>query len=150
MMGAIKGKNTQPEIMLRKYLHAHGFRFRIHARTLPGSPDLVLPKYKLVIFVHGCFWHRHQGCKLAYMPASNSKTWGEKFAATRHRDQKHIATLLHEGWRVFIVWECGLTKSKSQPDLSWLPNKIVDLNVRFLDWPVMLTNECEYQDAEKI
>lgn len=108
MMSAIKGKDTRPELTVRRLLHSAGFRYRLHRRDLPGKPDLVLPKYNLVIFVHGCFWHQHPGCHYAYTPASNSEKWKQKLEGNRERDRKQQQKLLDMGWRVLVIWECGL------------------------------------------
>lgn len=135
MMAAIRGKNTQPEMLLRRFLHANGFRYRLHVRTLPGSPDIVLPKYCLVIFVHGCFWHQHCGCKYAAKPDERSQKWEEKFTGTLERDRRHILQLQEAGWRVFTLWECGLSKAKPRLSLEWLPEMIKNCDVRFFDWP---------------
>lgn len=106
MMSGIRGKNTKPELALRKGLHALGFRFRIHAR-LPGRPDLVFPKWRAVMFVHGCFWHSHH-CHLFKWPKSRDEFWRKKISGNAVRDQENIAKLLEAGWRVGIVWECAL------------------------------------------
>lgn len=108
MMAGIRGKDTKPELLLRRALHGKGLRFRLHDRRLPGRPDIVLPKYKAAIFVHGCFWHRHTGCPYCYMPSSNTEFWKMKFAGTIDRDARHIAALREQGWRVAVVWECAL------------------------------------------
>ena len=108
MMSGIRSKDTQPEMIVRKYLHSQGFRYRLHARKLPGSPDLVLPMYKVAIFVHGCFWHRHQGCRYATTPASNAERWKLKFDANTERDARKANMLRDAGWRVITVWECEL------------------------------------------
>jgi DNA mismatch endonuclease (patch repair protein) len=108
VMAKVKGRNTRPEKALRSLLFRHGFRFRLHQAGLPGTPDIVLPRYKTIIFVHGCFWHRHPGCKRASMPASNAGYWGRKFERTVARDATNKAILEHMGWRVIIVWECEL------------------------------------------
>jgi DNA mismatch endonuclease, patch repair protein len=105
-MSRIKGKNTRPEILVRSLLHRLGYRFRLHRKNLPGKPDIVLPKYKTVIFVHGCFWHRHENCKYAYSPKSRVDFWKEKFAGTVKRDKQHIKQLNEMGWRVEVIWEC--------------------------------------------
>lgn len=107
-MSMVRSANTKPEKQLRALLHAAGYRFRIHVRKLPGSPDIVLPKYKTAIFVHGCFWHRHDGCKYAYKPKSRLDFWEEKFKATVERDLKKSDELRSAGWRVIVVWECEL------------------------------------------
>lgn len=108
MMKGIRSKDTQPEITVRKYLHAQGFRYRLHSRKLPGSPDLVLPRYRVAIFVHGCFWHRHRGCKYATTPSSNAERWKLKFDANTERDARKEAMLRAAGWKVLVVWECEL------------------------------------------
>jgi len=106
MMSGIRSKNTKPEILVRRFLHRHGLRFRLHHPDLPGKPDLVLPKYKAAVFVHGCFWHQHPGCRFAYTPKSNVEKWKAKFQANRARDERTLEALLEYGWRVFTVWEC--------------------------------------------
>lgn len=108
MMAGIGGRNTRPELALRSALHARGFRFRLHARDLPGKPDIVLPRYRAVIFVHGCFWHRHADCRYATTPATRPEFWQDKFAGNVRRDAAAVAELRHRRWRVAIVWECGL------------------------------------------
>ena len=113
MMSGIKGKDTKPELQVRKYLHSRGLRFRLHVKDLPGKPDLVFPKYKTVVFVHGCFWHQHTGCKYATMPSSRVNFWTNKLSENVMRDSYQIAALEGLGWRVFVVWECELpVKSK--------------------------------------
>lgn len=110
-MSRIRGKNTRPEMALRKVLHRLGFRYKLHSLDLPGKPDLVLPRYKAVVFVHGCFWHRHAGCAIATNPKSNSLFWEQKFERNVSRDAL-VATQLRElGWRVFIAWECELAST---------------------------------------
>jgi DNA mismatch endonuclease, patch repair protein len=109
-MSRIRGKDTEPELVLRRALHAEGFRFRLHRRDLPGRPDLVLPKHKAVIFVHGCFWHAHDGCVYATMPATRAEFWRAKFYANRQRDAAQTEHLFSAGWRVLTVWECALRR----------------------------------------
>lgn len=106
MMSGIKGKNTGPEMMVRRYLHRRGFRYRLHVKGLPGTPDLVLPRYRAIIFVHGCFWHQHQGCIYATTPKTRKEFWLEKLAANRCRDLANETRLGALGWRVFTIWEC--------------------------------------------
>jgi len=110
-MSRVKGKDTKPEIMLRSMLHKSGFRFRLHDKRLPGKPDIVLPRYNAVIFVNGCFWHRHKNCKYAYTPKSRKDFWGKKFSDTVIRDAKKKKQLVEAGWKVIVVWECELKKS---------------------------------------
>ena len=109
-MSAIKSKNTKPEITVRKLLHSMGYRFRLHKKDLPGSPDIVLPKYKTVIFVHGCFWHRHQNCKYASNPKTRREFWEKKFKENIERDKKNQEKLKNLGWKTKIVWECEIKK----------------------------------------
>lgn len=112
-MSRIRNKDTRPEKCLRSLLHQAGFRFRLHVSNLPGKPDLVLPRYKTVIFVHGCYWHRHSGCKNATTPSTRTDFWVAKFQGTVKRDQEVADKLINQGWRVIIVWECEL---KNNPD----------------------------------
>lgn len=112
MMSGIKGKDTKPELVVRRFLHAHGYRFRLHRRDLPGRPDIVLPRLKVCIFVHGCFWHCHIGCKYAVLPKTRVDFWAEKLEANVGRDRKAMQELGSNGWCVFIVWECELKKSE--------------------------------------
>tara|TARA_R110002124_G_scaffold60097_4_gene165066 strand:+ start:313 stop:753 length:441 start_codon:yes stop_codon:yes gene_type:complete len=107
IMSKIAGKNTKPEILVRSLLHSMGFRFRLHRKDLPGKPDICLPKYKTVIFVNGCYWHRHKLCKKGQsFPASNKEFWKDKFSRTKKRDKKNHKKACEMGWRVIIVWEC--------------------------------------------
>ncbi|MBS1519875.1 MAG: DNA mismatch endonuclease Vsr [Bacteroidetes bacterium] len=125
VMSRIRSKNTKPEIDLRSYLHAAGFRFRIHRKDLPGKPDIVLPKYKTVIFVHGCFWHYHADCNEGRIPSSNSKFWQTKLSKTIERDLSHQAALTAAGWQVIIIWECELEgKQRLEQTLRSLIDKI--------------------------
>lgn len=107
MMAGIRGKNTKPELAVRSALHRRGFRFRVHCKKLPGKPDLVFPKYRAVIFVHGCFWHGH-GCHLFKWPKTRSEFWQQKIQSNIDRDRKQRQALLSSGWRVAIIWECVL------------------------------------------
>ena len=106
MMSRIRGKGTKPELLVRSAAHRLGFRFRLHVRKLPGSPDLVFPRKKIALFVHGCFWHRHQGCRYCYVPKSNIQFWREKFKMNVLRDRRVRTGLEEMGWRVAIIWEC--------------------------------------------
>lgn len=106
IMGRIKGKDTKPELLVRSMIHKMGFRFRLHRRELPGVPDLVLAKYKKVIFVHGCFWHGHEGCRRSAMPTSNVAFWRKKLEANIERDKNNIKKLEELGWEPLIIWEC--------------------------------------------
>lgn len=128
MMSGIQSKNTKPEMVVRRYLHAQGFRYRLHTRQLPGSPDLVLRKYRVVIFVHGCFWHRHVGCRFATKPASNAERWKTKFQSNLERDARNVAALQATGWRVLVVWECEL-KREPLDRLQLLASEITQQNI---------------------
>ncbi|WP_297730310.1 very short patch repair endonuclease [uncultured Maricaulis sp.] len=108
MMAGIGGKDTKPELVLRRALHARGLRYRLHTKNLPGKPDIVLPKHKAVIFVHGCFWHRHPGCRYATTPATRAEFWAEKFRGNVERDARILADVRSAGWRTAVVWECAL------------------------------------------
>ncbi|UGB37235.1 very short patch repair endonuclease [Frateuria soli] len=110
MMSGIRGKNTRPELAVRSFLHRAGLRFRLHAK-LPGKPDLVFPKYRTVVFVHGCFWHRHEDCPYATTPASNPVFWQEKFNSNVRRDKKVRQQLEALGWRVLVIWGCQLDEA---------------------------------------
>ena len=107
-MATIRSRNTRPEMALRRALYRLGFRYRLHDRKLPGHPDLVLPKYRAVIFVHGCFWHRHSGCRYATNPATNTEFWERKFRENVERDERNIGKLRGQGWRIAVIWECAL------------------------------------------
>ncbi len=115
-MSRIRGKNTKPEILVRKGLHARGFRFRLHNKKLPGCPDIVLPKYGVAIMVNGCFWHGHKGCRYATRPKSNVVFWDAKIARNKHRDEVTAAHLEALGWTVITIWECELRTSSLLDD----------------------------------
>ena len=135
MMAAIRGKNTKPEIAIRRLLHALGLRFRIHRRDLPGNPDIVLPKHRLAILVHGCFWHQHPGCEYAVLPKSNIPFWSAKLAANTKRDQVALSELRDSGWRTLIVWECSLKRKTVENTLKARLNRIVNSNVKAAEIP---------------
>lgn len=118
MMSGIRGRDTGPEMRVRRVLHGLGYRFRLHRQDLPGTPDLVLPKHKAAVFVHGCFWHFHEGCRLAKMPSSRKEFWEPKLLGNRERDAAAIAALRKAGWRVLLVWECFLRETKNDAALS--------------------------------
>jgi DNA mismatch endonuclease (patch repair protein) len=109
MMSGIRGKDTKPELLVRRFLHRRGLRYRLHGRALPGRPDLVLARFRTVIFVNGCFWHSHQGCRYAYRPKANGQFWKEKLARTTARDAEAIGALVARRWQVLTVWECELS-----------------------------------------
>lgn len=125
-MSAIKGKNTKPEIQIRKLLHSKGFRYRLHVKKLPGKPDIVLPKYKVVIQINGCFWHKHD-CHLFKWPSTRTEFWKDKITKNAKNDRKNIFSLQYQGWRVLTIWECALKgKKKIQPD------ELVKLIINFI------------------
>jgi len=134
MMSNIRGKDTRPELLLRRELHRLGFRFRNHATSLPGKPDFILPKYRAAVFVHGCFWHRHVGCRLASTPATRPDFWNAKFEANIDRDARARDALLRSAWRVATIWECGLRKAKDVSAAAeivarWLPSELDTLEI---------------------
>lgn len=107
-MSRVKSKNTKPELMIRSILHKEGYRFRVHRKDLPGKPDIVLPRYKTVIFVHGCFWHQHEGCPDSKRPSTNIEFWNSKLNENIARDKKNKIKLRELGWEVFVIWECEI------------------------------------------
>lgn len=111
-MARIRSKNSAPELRLRRLIHGMGFRYRLHVRDLPGTPDLVFPARRAVIFMHGCFWHRHAGCALGRLPKSRVDFWKEKLEANKSRDKSHRRKLMRLGWRVLVVWECQMKDEK--------------------------------------
>lgn len=123
-MSHIRGKNTKPEELVRKYLFAQGFRYRKNDTRLPGKPDIVLPKYKTVIFVNGCFWHGHEGCRYFVWPKSNSEFWQKKISGNIERDTKNCRLLAELGWKVIVVWECELRHSTAENTLNALVRNI--------------------------
>ncbi len=133
MMASIQAKNTKPELKLRKILHAAGYRYRLHHQSLPGKPDIVMPKHRLCIFIQGCFWHRHQGCKYTTFPKTRVEFWEKKFDDNVRRDCRNIDSLIQQGWRVFEIWECGIKHRDHEFE------KIFDLisnrSVRHFIWP---------------
>jgi DNA mismatch endonuclease (patch repair protein) len=119
-MSRIKGKNTKPEMLVRKFLHANGFRYKLHDKSLPGKPDIVLPKYKTVIFVHGCFWHGHKNCKFFVVPKTRTDWWLNKINGNIVNDTKANKELRKAGWKIINVWECDLKKDKMKDALESL------------------------------
>lgn len=124
-MAAIKGKDTKPEMIVRKYLFSRGLRFRVQVKKLQGTPDIVLPKYKIVVFVNGCFWHGHEGCKYFRLPKSNVEFWREKIERNIERDKESMKALFDLGWKVIRVWECELrNKANREAILNKIYNSI--------------------------
>ncbi len=123
-MSRIKGKKTKPEEVVAKYLFANGFRYRRNVKGLPGTPDIVLKKYRTVIFVNGCFWHCHEGCKWFVLPETNAEFWKKKFDCNRERDKQNYKKLQDDGWNVIIVWECEIRHSDRKMRLETLVEEI--------------------------
>lgn len=128
IMGLVKGKNTKPEIALRRELHLRGFRFRIHDRRLPGNPDIKLTKYKTVIFINGCFWHAHSNCKYYTIPKTNHEFWVDKIRTNINRDFKNYAALEKSGWNVLVIWTCSLKKKYLNETIQNVLQKIINFN----------------------
>jgi len=126
IMSNISGKETKPEILVRKYLFSKGFRYRKNVKELPGNPDIVLPKYKTIIFVHGCFWHGHEDCKKSALPATNLEFWKDKLEKNKERDKSNILKLQESGWKVIIVWQCEL-KNTTVRDIR-LKRLVLEIN----------------------
>lgn len=123
-MSRIKGKDTKPELLVRKFLHAQSFRYRLHVKDLPGKPDIVLPKYKTVIFIHGCFWHGHKNCKYFKIPQTRTEWWLNKINTNKVNDEKAVKELRKEGWKVIVIWTCKLTPTKKVSYLKKIVEKI--------------------------
>lgn len=123
-MSQIRGKDTKPEMLVRKFLHSNGFRYRLHLKNLPGKPDLVLPKYNSVVLVHGCFWHVHEGCEYFKIPDTRTEWWKEKLYGNKERDKANIRKLTDIGWDVIVVWECELKKENQEKTLAKLIRKL--------------------------
>lgn len=137
-MSGIKGKDTKPELIVRRGLHLKGYRFRLHRKDLPGAPDLTLARWRAVIYVHGCFWHHHSGCPFAATPSTNAEWWQQKFAANKRRDQAALLQARRAGWRTLVIWECA-TRSD--------PEHLIELVVRWLRDPSARQGEISGQAA---
>jgi DNA mismatch endonuclease (patch repair protein) len=136
-MSGIRGKDTRPEMLVRRRIHGLGFRYRLHDKSLPGAPDLVFPKYRTVVFIHGCFWHRHEHCRYATIPESNQEFWLDKFQSNLDRYRDVVHTLETSGWRVVLIWECGIRKSADlDRAIDWLSSTLKHrgFGVRLI-WP---------------
>lgn len=127
-MSKIRSKDTKPELFVRKFLHSHGFRYRLHVKDLPGKPDIVLPKYKTTIFIHGCFWHGHTGCKYYVIPKTRTDWWINKINKNKSNDEKSKQKLIELGWNVLEIWECDLKKDVQLYTLSDLLKQLVVSN----------------------
>lgn len=124
-MSRIRSKDTKPEMLVRKFLHAQGFRYRLHVKDLPGKPDIVLPKYKTVIFVHGCFWHGHEGCKYYVVPKTRTEWWLDKINSNIAKDDRSMNLLNDKGWKVTNIWECDLKRNKIDDTFIILKNILI-------------------------
>ena len=141
VMSKIRSKNTKPELILRKALFARGFRYRVNVKNLAGKPDIVLPKYKTIIFLHGCFWHRHDGCKYAYTPKTNTKFWVDKITSNSERDKASVNKLTDLGWNVIVIWECeirhkykhNLTPLIDRIEVEIINNNLHKISVKFYE-----------------
>lgn len=123
-MSRIKAKDTKPEMLVRSFLHRNGFRYSLHNKTLPGKPDIVLKKYKTVIFVHGCFWHGHKNCKYFVVPKTRTKWWTNKINRNKANDEKAVKALRKDGWKVITVWECKLKPGKAEQTMVSIVKRI--------------------------
>ena len=128
-MSHIRSKATKPEMAVRRWLWAHGYRYRLNVKSVPGKPDIVMRKYRTAIFVNGCFWHGHEGCKQFVLPKTNTDFWQNKIESNRTRDQKNYDTLINAGWQVIVLWQCKLTKHELEPTMQ---SVAVALNQYFL------------------
>jgi len=126
-MSRIKSKDTKPEMLVRKFLHKNGFRYRLHVKNMPGKPDIVLPKYKTVIFIHGCFWHGHEGCKYYVVPKTRTEWWLSKIETNIRHDENATTLLKQNGWKVLAVWECEVKKNAIQDRLKAVIDTIIGL-----------------------
>ena len=124
-MSQIKATNTKPELLVRKFLHANGFRYKLHDKKLPGRPDIVLPKYKTILFIHGCFWHGHTNCKYYVIPKTRTDWWLTKINTNKTNDAKALKALRKEGWKIITVWECDLKTAKREKTLLKLVKNIL-------------------------
>lgn len=139
IMSQIRGKDTKPEMIVRKYLHHSGFRFRLHSSKLKGHPDLVLPKYKICIFINGCYWHRHENCKYTSTPKTRKEFWLKKFKENIQRDINVRETLLSEGWKIIVIWECALKPKQTSETLHWLSDSILNPSIDYIESPLLFT-----------
>jgi len=129
-MSRIKGRNTKPEILVRKYLFSKGFRYRINDNRYPGRPDIVLPKFKTCVFVNGCFWHMHEGCKHFVWPKNNDEFWRNKITKNAERDRKNYDLLRALGWHVIVIWECQLAKNVFEREMNGLIDDITSYKAK--------------------
>lgn len=126
MMSGIRGKNTKPEMLVRRFLHRKGLRYRLHDPKLAGRPDIVLPRHRTIIMVQGCFWHRHSGCQYAYVPKTRQEFWLTKFEGNVQRDRRSLSQLQSQGWRCLTIWECELRSTEAEKVLNRLYASVVE------------------------
>ena len=129
-MSRIRSKATKPEILVRKWLWSHGYRYRLNVKSVPGKPDIVMRKYRTAIFVNGCFWHGHEGCKMFVLPKTNTEFWQNKIEYNRDRDRKNYQLLMNAGWQVVVIWQCNLTKEKIE---NTMQSVAVALNEKLIE-----------------
>ncbi|HZY37104.1 MAG TPA: DNA mismatch endonuclease Vsr [Mucilaginibacter sp.] len=130
-MSRIRSKDTKPEMLVRRFLHSHGYRYRLHRSDLAGKPDLILPKLKTVIFIHGCFWHGHTDCKYYHVPKTETEWWLEKINKNKKRDLENLHSLSNSGWKIIVIWECSLKNPMVQQTLIKLLSDLVILASEF-------------------
>ena len=149
-MARIKGKDTKPEMIVRRYLHAHGYRYRINVKRLPGTPDIVLRKYRTVIFINGCFWHGHEGCRYFVIPKSNTQFWEKKIERNKQRDVEKRIQLRHLGWHTIIIWECELKPKNRHTTLQALENTLNKIFLLNNSAKVTAYYSCEEERIEMV
>jgi len=125
-MSRIKGKDTKPEFLVRRFLHSKGLRYRLHSKTLQGKPDIVLKKYKTVVFINGCFWHGHKNCRYFILPKTRTEWWSNKIEGNKRNDKKNISVLRKSDWRIYNIWECQLKRNNKDKNLNALYQKIIN------------------------
>lgn len=135
MMSGIRSKNTKPELQVRRLLFSLGYRFRLHRKELPGTPDIVMPSRRVAIFVHGCFWHRHNNCSLAKLPKTNSEFWMKKLSGNIRRDKEKYRELARCGWRILVVWECAVRRDQQVGTLGVQIRQWIESEIPFMELP---------------
>jgi len=148
LMSRVEGRNTKPELFVRSLLHRLGYRFTVNGpknRKLPGKPDIVLPKYNTVVFVHGCFWHGHEGCRYARIPKSRTEWWRAKIEGNRERDRKNIGELEAMGWRVVVLWTCEFDRAPKRKSLARILPDLIEPSDEGRDWPLAAEDRRKYR-----
>lgn len=141
IMAAVPSRDTKPEMLLRRAIHARGLRYRVHASEMPGRPDVCFAKWRAVLMVHGCFWHRHESCRKATTPRSNISFWSEKFRRNIERDRHNVDLLIGAGWRVGIVWECWIGNALDEAKITELVAFVRDKEITRAEWPLRVLSE---------